>query len=82
MRLGSYMKALYRLQESFFAKAREFEDKFWMDSRGTPHTEQMHTIERWTRTSYGAMTNDFTPSRPKLRAIERASATMPPLEAA
>ena len=25
MRLGSYMKALYRLQESFFAKAREFD---------------------------------------------------------
>jgi len=37
-----------------------YNDKFWMDSRGTPHTEQMHTIERWTRTSYGAMTNDFT----------------------
>ena len=37
-----------------------YNDKFWMDSRGTPHTEQMHTIERWTRTSYGTMTNDFT----------------------
>jgi hypothetical protein len=31
-----------------------------MDSRGTPHTEQMHTIERWTRVTYGQMTNDFT----------------------
>ena len=28
-------------------------DKFWMDSRGTPHTEQLHTIERWTRINYG-----------------------------
>jgi hypothetical protein len=37
-----------------------YNDKFWMDSRGTPHTDQMHTIERWTRTSYGTMTNDFT----------------------
>ena len=37
-----------------------YNDKFWMDSSGTPHTEQMHTIERWTRTSYGTMTNDFT----------------------
>jgi hypothetical protein len=37
-----------------------YNDKFWMDSRGTPHTEQMHTIERWTRTTYGTMTNDFT----------------------
>ena len=37
-----------------------FNDKFWFDRRGTPHTEQLHTIERWTRTSYGILTNDFT----------------------
>ena len=37
-----------------------YNDKFWVDSRGTPHTEQLHTIERWTRTSYGILTNDFT----------------------
>jgi hypothetical protein len=37
-----------------------YNDKFWFDARGTPHTEQLHTIERWTRTSYGIMTNDFT----------------------
>jgi hypothetical protein len=27
-------------------------DKWWMDQRGTPHTEQMHLIERWTRTDF------------------------------
>ena len=27
-------------------------DKWWMDRRGTPHTEQMHLVERWTRTNY------------------------------
>ena len=37
-----------------------YNDKFWVDSRGTPHTEQMHTVERWTRVTYGVMTNDFT----------------------
>lgn len=37
-----------------------YNDVFWFDSRGTPHSEQLHTIERWTRTSYGVMTNDFT----------------------
>jgi hypothetical protein len=37
-----------------------FNDKFWFDSRGTPHTEQLHTVERWTRVNYGTMTNDFT----------------------
>ncbi len=37
-----------------------YNDKFWFDSRGTPHTEQLHTIERWTRINYGSMTNVFT----------------------
>lgn len=36
-----------------------FNDKFWVDRRGTPHTEQMRTVERWTRLNYGTMTNDF-----------------------
>jgi len=27
-------------------------DKFWLDSSGTPHTEQLHLIERWTRTDF------------------------------
>ena len=37
-----------------------YNDKFWFDSRGTPHTEQLHTIERWTRINYGTMIDDFT----------------------
>jgi hypothetical protein len=37
-----------------------YNDKFWFDSRGTPHTEQLHTIERWTRLNYGRIRNDFT----------------------
>jgi len=37
-----------------------YNDKFWFDSRGTPHTEQLHTIERWTRVNFGTMVNDFT----------------------
>jgi len=37
-----------------------YNDKFWFDSRGTPHTEQLHTIERWTRINFGTMINDFT----------------------
>ena len=37
-----------------------YNDKFWFDSDGTPHTEQLHTIERWTRTDFGNMTNVFT----------------------
>jgi hypothetical protein len=37
-----------------------YNDKFWLDSRGTPHTEQMHTVERWTRINYGTLVNEFT----------------------
>jgi hypothetical protein len=37
-----------------------FNDIFWFDSRGTPHSEQLHTIERWTRTNYGTLVDDFT----------------------
>jgi len=37
-----------------------YNDKFWFDAVGTPHTEKLHTIERWTRLSYGTMINDFT----------------------
>jgi hypothetical protein len=37
-----------------------YNDRFWFDARGTPHTEQLHTIERWTRQNFGTMTNDFT----------------------
>jgi len=37
-----------------------YNDKFWFDSRGTPHTEQLHTIERWTRINYGTLVDDFT----------------------
>ena len=32
-----------------------FNDKFWFDRRGHPHTEQLHTIERFTRKDMGHM---------------------------
>jgi hypothetical protein len=27
-------------------------DRFWLDSGGTPHTEQLHLVERWTRPDF------------------------------
>ena len=30
-------------------------DKFWLDSGGTPHTEKLHLIERWTRTDFNTL---------------------------
>ena len=35
-------------------------DRFWLDSAGTPHTEQLHMIERWTRTDFTTLRRDVT----------------------
>ena len=32
-----------------------YNDKFWFDRRGHPHTEQLHVVERFTRTNMGLM---------------------------
>ena len=37
-----------------------FNDKFWFDFRGHPHTEKLHTIERWTRKDFGTLENKVT----------------------
>jgi len=37
-----------------------FNDKAWFDGRGTPHTERLHTIERWTRLDLGRLENKVT----------------------
>ena len=37
-----------------------FNDKFWFDYKGHPHTEQLHTIERYTRTDLGHMAIEVT----------------------
>jgi hypothetical protein len=36
-----------------------YNDKFWIDSRGTPHTEQLHTVERYTRINWGRLRHVF-----------------------
>jgi hypothetical protein len=37
-----------------------FNDKFWFDYLGHPHTEQLHTVERYTRTDLGNMNIEVT----------------------
>jgi hypothetical protein len=37
-----------------------FNDKFWFDRRGTPHTEKLHIVERWTRLDLGRLENKVT----------------------
>jgi uncharacterized protein (UPF0276 family) len=33
-----------------------YNDKFWFDYLGHPHTEKLHTVERYTRTDMDTMT--------------------------
>jgi hypothetical protein len=47
-----------------------FNDKFWFDRRGTPHTQQLHIVERYTRPNYGTLVNDVTLEDPG--ALSRA----------
>ena len=37
-----------------------FNDKFWFDFAGHPHTEKLHTIERYRRPSFGRLTYEVT----------------------
>lgn len=41
-----------------------YNDKFWFDFVGTPHTERLHTIERWTRIDLGHLVNEVTVEDP------------------
>jgi hypothetical protein len=37
-----------------------FNDKFWFDFAGHPHTEKLHTIERYRRPSFGKLEYEVT----------------------
>jgi hypothetical protein len=37
-----------------------YNDKFWFDFVGHPHTEQLHTVERYTRKDLGTLVNEIT----------------------
>jgi hypothetical protein len=39
-------------------------DKFWIDRPGTPHSEQLHLIERWTRTNFTTLERAVTVDDP------------------
>ena len=41
-----------------------FNDKFWFDFRGHPHSEKLHTVERYTRTNLGTLVVETTITDP------------------
>ena len=44
----------------FVVDTRGFNDKSWLDDSGRPHTEQLHTVERFRRTDFGHMDVEVT----------------------
>jgi hypothetical protein len=44
----------------FVVDTRGFNDKSWLDDSGRPHTEALHTIERFRRTDFGHMDIEVT----------------------
>jgi len=41
-----------------------FNDKSWLDNRGMPSSDRLHTIERWTRVDAGHLTSEVTVDDP------------------
>ncbi len=41
-----------------------FNTKFWMDREGTPHTERLHLVERFTRTDFNSLKYEATVDDP------------------
>ncbi len=51
--------------DTFVVDSRGFNDKSWMDDSGLPHTEALHTIERFRRVDFGHMELELTIDDPK-----------------
>jgi hypothetical protein len=49
----------------FVVDTRGFNDKSWLDDSGRPHTEALHTIERFHRRDFGHMDVDVTIDDPQ-----------------
>lgn len=49
---------------TLIVETKGYNDKFWFDFLGHPHTELMTTVERYTRTDYGNLTVETTITDP------------------
>ena len=50
--------------DTFVVDMRGFNEEFWFDNGGLPHTEQLHLMERFTRTDMGTMRYEVTVDDP------------------
>jgi len=46
--------------DTFVVDTRSFNDEFWFDNGGLPHTDLLHLVERFTRTDMGTMRYEVT----------------------
>jgi hypothetical protein len=46
--------------DTFVVDSRGFNEKFWFDNGGLPHTEQLHIVERFTRTDFSTLRYEVT----------------------
>lgn len=46
--------------DTFVVDTIGYNEDFWLDRRGLPHTEQLHTIERFTRTDFNTIDYKIT----------------------
>ena len=46
--------------DTLVVDSRGYNERFWIDRGRSPHTEQLHMIERFTRTDFNAMTYEVT----------------------
>jgi len=51
--------------EAFVVETRGYNDKSWLDDDGHPHSDALHTIERFRRSDFGHMTVELTIDDPK-----------------
>ena len=71
-------------QDTFVVDTVGFNDRSWLDDAGHPHSEAMHTIERFHRSDFGHMTVEITIDDPDAYAkpwtIKQSFAIMPDTE--
>jgi len=52
--------------DALVVETRGFNDKSWLDDDGHPHSDALHTIERFRRPDYGHLIMDITIDDPKV----------------
>jgi hypothetical protein len=51
--------------DTFLVQSSGFNDRTWLDGRGTPHSEELLLTERFRRTNFGQMEVEYTFDDPK-----------------